>query len=623
MKTGGRDPLFFRTNKPYVRWWWFNQRINPDDLDHQLQWISRHGFGGVEVAWVYPVPARPTGPRWLSPEWTALACHAKDACARLGLGCDFTFGSLWPFGDSSLEDGETSQWFTGPSPQRIDRHWESRDLPGGPRVMNHLDRRAFESYGRRTGAALAPALAGETSCLFCDSWEVEDEGKLWTAGFGERFKDRFGYDIEPSMPVLAERPEECYDYRVLVGDLVIEEFYRPFASLCRSLGALSRVQCHGAPADIVAAYAEADVPESESLLFDPAFSRFAASAAALAGREIVSCEAFTCLYGWNPWPAAGPHLGEEKIGDLRLLADALAAHGINRYVWHGMPFRASGSDDRFYASVHVGPDGALAARMEAFNNYLEEISAFLREGRPAHRIACLVPIEDTRMKGELPDELRKPSARFWWELQHPCLPELLKPWSPLWVTGAFLDAAQCLPDGSVRWGQVTVGALVVDCLYLDASVLQGLARLSSEGARVILTNRPREPGRKKRRDYSDLVDSLSRGTRTSFSSDPRLALREVPPFLQCEEAPDFFVRERNGDFTVFAAHPAARGITYPMAYGASTHAAAETRRARFRDGRGRETECTLQFAPAGSALFRIGKQGGFGRVPVDFDRRSR
>ena len=152
------------------------------------------------------------------------------------------------------------------------------------------------------------------------------------------------------------------------------------------------------------------------------------------------------------------------------------------------------------------------------------------------------------MKGELPDELRKPSARFWWELQHPCLPELLKPWSPLWVTGAFLDAAQCLPDGSVRWGQVTVGALVVDCLYLDASVLQGLARLSSEGARVILTNRPREPGRKKRRDYSDLVDSLSRGTRTSFSSDPGLLCAKCRPFFSARRRPTSLFASAMGDF---------------------------------------------------------------------------
>ncbi len=622
MGTHGGDSPFFRTSKPSVRWWWFNQPIAQGDIDDQLEWVSRQGFGGVEIAWVYPLPGRPSGPRWLSPEWAALARHAKAACGRLGLCCDFTFGSLWPFGDSTLTGEETSQWFSGPSRQRIDRHWESRDVPGGPAVMNHLDRRALESYARRTAPALAPALSGDASCLFCDSWEVEDDGKLWTRGFGERFRDRFGYAIEPFMPSLDDHPEERYDYRVLLGEYVIEEFYRPFAALCRSLGAFSRVQCHGAPTDIVAAYSLVDVPESESLLFDPEFSRFAASAAALSGKEIVSCEAFTCLYGWNPWPAPSPHLGEEKIGDLKLLADALAAHGINRWVWHGMPFRASGRDDRFYASVHVGPDGALASGMEALNSYLEEISRFLREGKPAHRVACLLPLEDVRMKGELPEGLRKPSARHWWELQHPCLSEVLKPWSPLWVTDAFLDAAECLPDGGIRLGETTVGALVVDSSYVDASVLRHLARLSAAGARLVVTRRPREPGRRRSGGYSGLVESVLHGARARLSSDPRPALGEVPPFLLCEDGPDFFVRENEGELLVFAAHPAARRLRYPMEYGASLRAAAETRSATVFGPGGREVDVRLQFTPGGSFLFRVSRAGAVGTVPLKCDMKT-
>jgi alpha-L-rhamnosidase len=360
-----------RGEKPYVRWWWFNQRMDPRDIESQLSWVSRQGFGGVEIAWVYPLPGRPPGPRWQSPEWTALVHAASRACARLDLGCDYTFGSLWPFGDSALGAGESSQWFNGPSPQRIDRHWESTEVPGGPPVMNHLDRRAFHSYARHFSTALPPIPHGRATCLFCDSWEVEEEGKLWTDGLGQSFHDRFGYRIEPLMASLDEHPDERYDYRVLVADRILEEFYRPYCRYCRSVGALSRVQAHGAPTDIVAAYAEADIPESEALLFDPSFSRFAASSAALTGRNVVSAEAFTCLYGWNPWPAPSPHLGEEKIGDLKLLADAMAAHGVNQFIWHGMPFQApggaSGGSQRFYASVHVGPDGALAAGMADLN----------------------------------------------------------------------------------------------------------------------------------------------------------------------------------------------------------------------------------------------------------------
>ena len=40
------------------------------------------------------------GPRWLGPEWAELVTNAKRYADRLGLGCDFTFGTLRPFGGS-------------------------------------------------------------------------------------------------------------------------------------------------------------------------------------------------------------------------------------------------------------------------------------------------------------------------------------------------------------------------------------------------------------------------------------------------------------------------------------------------------------------------------------------
>jgi hypothetical protein len=48
---------------------------------------------------------------------------------------------------------------------------------------------------------------------------------------------------------------------------------------------------------------------------------------------VVSCETFTCPYGF---PAA--HHKRELASDLRLLADAVLAQGVNHVVWHGMPY---------------------------------------------------------------------------------------------------------------------------------------------------------------------------------------------------------------------------------------------------------------------------------------------
>lgn len=353
------------SSKPYARWWWFNGPIRKPDVRYQLDWLKRNGFGGVEIAFLYAQPGAESGPEWLSPEWSAAVADAKHYAESIGLGCDFTFGSAWPFGGSIVEERDASRTFTGLSGQRLEKSWETprrgnpksetlnpnQDLElrssslgfavserGRPLyVLNHLDRHALERYAQKMGAALKDALAGATSRLFCDSFEVEPEG-LWSDGLDRAFLDRFGYDLRPFMGDLDEHPDVRYDYRRLIADTVLNEFYRPFTELCHQLGALSRVQCLGTPTDLLAAYCAMDVPESEAILFDPHFSQFAASAAAVRGRRIASAESFTCLYGWKPYPGPGPYQGQEQIADIKLLADALFANGINFIIWHGMPY---------------------------------------------------------------------------------------------------------------------------------------------------------------------------------------------------------------------------------------------------------------------------------------------
>ena len=108
-----------------------------------------------------------------------------------------------------------------------------------------------------------------------------------------------------------------------------------------------------------------DIPESEAILFPPPFSRIAASAAALSGKPVVSAETFTCLYGFVTRANLEPYRywHKEQVADLKLLADALFAQGVNQIVWHGMPFNGPGGRNEFYASVHVGPDAAFAAEL--------------------------------------------------------------------------------------------------------------------------------------------------------------------------------------------------------------------------------------------------------------------
>jgi hypothetical protein len=641
--TGPLPPRFYPDSRPWTRWWWFNVELRDEDIKSQLDWVKANGFGGVELAFIYPLPGQKRGPDFLSAEWSSKVAFAKRCCESLGLGCDFTFGTLWPFGGTFVSEADASQRYDGPSPQRLGRSWE---LPEEGRILNHLDRRAFCRYADKVGSAFPLGFRGSgvqgawlesvksaesvedipgpasavPSALFCDSFEVETEG-LWTAGFGERFQERFGYDVLPLMPNLDEHPDVRYDYRKLVADYVLHEFYEPFTEYSHRHNSFTRVQCHGAPCDLLSAYAVADVPESEAILFDPEFSRIPASAAALSGKSVVSAEAFTCLYGWVPYPGPGPHQGEEQVADLKLLADALFANGVNHVFWHGMPYQAqaqaqAGQTNRFYASVHVGPDGALARELPEFNAYMERVCGAMKLGRPYSEVAVYLPIEDQWMKGELPKEQQKPSARYHWEMHHLRPPAELAGRQPLWVSAPFLRKAR-FEDGVLQVGDARFGLLYVDCEWLDGDGLAQIARLAKEGLPVCLKRLPKRPGKAAdKREVKRYEQTLGSLTRLRNVSSELGSLCQEPPTVSGEDAPDFWCRAVEDEFLFFFGHPGSRGLTYPMEYGQAAKAGQVRRDVRFNLSGSEPFFLSLDFGPCESLLLRVSRTGRVERLDL-------
>ena len=169
---------FYTDSRPWTRWWWFASEIKKEDISDNLIWLKKNGFGGVEIAWVYPLNRMKKDtlnytPRqkWLSPKWSEMVAFAKNCADSLNLGCDFTFGSLWPFGDTKVPFEEATRNMVNPAwRQEIAASW---DYPKKGYVLDHLSKQSFLHYAQRTGDALKPALKGGPSGLFCDSWEVE------------------------------------------------------------------------------------------------------------------------------------------------------------------------------------------------------------------------------------------------------------------------------------------------------------------------------------------------------------------------------------------------------------------------------------------------------------------
>lgn len=605
----------YKSAKPYVRWWWFSGQIEKKVIELQLDWCKKNNFGGVELAWVYSLQNAESGPEWLSEEWSNIVEYAKEYATKIGLGCDFTFGTAWPFGGSFIEERDAARNFYGLSSQRLEKSWEMAHSKSGF-ILNHLDHNALERYAMKLGGAFERALKISPGALFCDSWEVDTE-LLWTDGFEKLFLDEFGYDIRLYIRDLNKRQPVRYDYRKLIAKLIIDEFYIPFTEICHRFGCISRVQCHGAPTDLLAAYSCVDVPESESLLFDPHFSQIPASAGALTGKEIISAETFTCIYGWQPYPGPGPFQEKEQIADLKLLADAMFANGINFIVWHGMPYNPPGGKNRFYATVHIGPDSNFVRELQEFNHYLENVSELMRWGNTYADIGVYLPLEDTWMQNELPEELQRPSAHYHWELQYIKFPEELKGFRPIWITNYFLDDAE-FTDGKFKTGTMKLDSLYTGVDWLDTKALKNLIRLAKNGCPICISKKPSQPGFVKDDKYYDLIRELY--SQKSVSGILQRTTKK-PPLIEGHFIPEFWCRELEDEIIIFLGHPLTKSITYPMRYGQSFCETNMEIKITLNYS-GNRKDLTLQFKPYQSIILRFTKQGNYKFEEINFVPRT-
>lgn len=586
-------------NKPYTRYWWFASMIKENDIRYNLNWLKDHGFGGVEIAWVYPLNRfNPTDttytPRqeWLSPEWTDIVDFAIRYADSIGLGCDLTFGTLWPFGDSYVTADQATRRFGDPEwRQVITRSWEH---PKSGYVIDHLTPDNYMPYFERLMKAFPKPVTSVRQSYFIDSWEVETE-KLWCESFQEDFHTRFGYDITQFMDSVYEpgKSRYLYDYMSLISEKVLK-FYRDFDSTLNSHGILSRGQVSGAPCDLISGYACMDIPEGEAMLFEPEFSSIPASSALLSGKPLVSSETFTCIYGWPR-----DYIREEQTADLKLVADALFANGVNHIIWHGKPHNPAGYDTvSFYATTHVGPDGKPGTEISDFNRYLEKVSSFMRKGNTFSDIAVYLPLEDAWCRGVMPKEKQFIWAWGYYEMRYVYFPEELDGFCPTWINHAFLEKAT-VENGMLKIGNAGYKALYVDAEYLDYMLVKRLAELSDQGLRIIVKKEPKEPGAVTHTDYSFVIKKLMESENVS-----KQIPNDIQPFIEGKGLPPCWCRKDGRSIYLFFANPKAERLKFPLEYGQSL--SEETKRINVQINlNGKSFPVELIFEPYQSLLYEI------------------
>jgi len=226
----------------------------------------------------------------------------------------------------------------------------------GPQlVLDHLNKAAFLAHAGRVGDPLVNAVGSNMGsslrAIFCDSLELQ-QFVFWSDDFLDQFKRRRGYDLTPYLAILRQPGYNDFyfshsgglplfdvadggdairaDYWKTVSELMFEGFYHPFDQWAMQHKLLSRVQAHGAPADILKLYGDSSIPETEQLGGGNTvnFMKLASSAGYDYGSKLVSSESF--VFRGNPYVTTPE--------SIKANSDKLFISGINEIIYHGFPY---------------------------------------------------------------------------------------------------------------------------------------------------------------------------------------------------------------------------------------------------------------------------------------------
>ncbi len=232
--------------------------------------------------------------------------------------------------------------------------------------------------------------------------DASGKSLAWTADFGEEFRRRKGYTIEPFVAALVADAEHAdaslsqvrIDLMDVRADLFVQRFLTPVRDWCRSRGMLSGGHLNNedqpereaelAHGSLLRSLRALDVPGVDVIwrqLFpgkeaNP-FPRYAASAMHQNGGRFALSETFA-IFGDSVSPA-----------QMKWVVDYEMVRGINLFV---LAYYAQ-SNARHWMTLfepHFGPDSPTWDFMPHFFHYIERTSRFLSQGRPGAEIVVLI-----------------------------------------------------------------------------------------------------------------------------------------------------------------------------------------------------------------------------------------
>ena len=590
------------TEKPFTRWWWMGSAVSKAGIKYNLQEFQKAGIGGVEITPIYGVKGTESSfLPFLSPEYLdALnyTCHIADS---LGLKVDMVLGTGWPYGGPQVEPGyaasklaidsilvTTGQKIIKPTANALSPHAEfldalfygsdgtytpltsqvsngalnytptkdgviyllysgktgqkvKRAAPGGEGyTLDHYSKTALQDYVKPYNEVLkAPIRA-----IFNDSYEVY--GTDFTPKFFEAFQEKRGYDLKPYLPLLVNKinSKEANrirsDYRETLGDLLQNDFDKPWTDWAHSKGYQTKLQAHGSPGNLLDLYATADIPECEtfgSMPFDipglrreaddirvgdadPVMLKFSTSAGHVMGKPLISSESFTWLRD---------HF-KVALSQTKPELEELLLNGVNHTFLHGStysPPEAAWPGWKFYASVNFSPQMTIWKDAPALFAYIKNCQHLLQSGQPDNEIGLYWPIYDVwaeYLKGDLFFQFKIHSLEEWL-LGTPFYAmsnQLMKAgYGVDFLSDEFIETA-VYDQGMVKFKGGSYKAIVIPkTVHMPIATLQKLLKLKNQGAQILFENQPETvPGFDQYAQREVLLNSLSK----TISPTPNILL---------------------------------------------------------------------------------------------------
>ena len=286
----------------------------------------------------------------------------------------------------------------------------------GP-VLNHYSESATENYLNKISGFITGRvgdMGNYIRSVFCDSMELE--GANWNDDLPGEFEKRRGYALWPYLPFVltkvghmgepvaedsgtkfSEETAELIDrvrldfYKTRI-ELFKERFVDTFKAWCHRNNVLSRMQAYGRDMHPLETSMDIDIPECESWLGrGPTIAnKYVASAAALAGKKVVSCEDITNTQ----------KVFMTTLEMVKMTGDQSIISGVSHSVLHG--FNYSPPEAPFPGWVRYGTwyneRNTWWPYFRHWADYKARISYVLQQAVPQANVAILQPLTDLWLK---------------------------------------------------------------------------------------------------------------------------------------------------------------------------------------------------------------------------------